>query len=267
MTYEAMEASREGGRPVELYTFVIGAQTYRYTSAEDTVSFGGNDYLSRPITRSSPSEVRSEKPQKLTLQINADDEVPRRYIGVPPGQVMTLTISRFHRGDAGSFVFWRGRVLGSRFVEGGARAEMQCVSSESSVDRAIPRFKFQGLCNHVLYDARCGVDRDLNKHEGTVTGVAGNVLTISGLGAQGVGWAIGGMVNYNDQDYRIALAQSGDDVTVMIPFEEDVSGQPVTVYAGCDHSIATCESKFSNAVNHGGFPYVPLKNPFVVGLG
>jgi len=41
-----------------------------------------------------------------------------------------------------------------------------------------------------------------------------------------------------------------------------VAGDTVRIYPGCDHSLATCDAKFSNSLNYGGFPFVPLINPF-----
>lgn len=39
-------------------------------------------------------------------------------------------------------------------------------------------------------------------------------------------------------------------------------GTPVKIYPGCDHTLATCNTKFANAINYGGMPYIPTKNPF-----
>ncbi len=39
-------------------------------------------------------------------------------------------------------------------------------------------------------------------------------------------------------------------------------GVPVSVYPGCDHTLATCSAKFGNVARYGGFPYFPQKNPF-----
>jgi hypothetical protein len=36
----------------------------------------------------------------------------------------------------------------------------------------------------------------------------------------------------------------------------------VTLYPGCDRSLAMCDERFNNAVNHGGFPWLPNSNPF-----
>ena len=43
-------------------------------------------------------------------------------------------------------------------------------------------------------------------------------------------------------------------------------GDVITVYAGCDHSITTCDVKFANGVNHGGHPYMLPSNIFITGL-
>lgn len=40
----------------------------------------------------------------------------------------------------------------------------------------------------------------------------------------------------------------------------------VTIYAGCNGALSTCKDKFSNVPRFGGYPYIPIKNPFEVGL-
>jgi hypothetical protein len=40
----------------------------------------------------------------------------------------------------------------------------------------------------------------------------------------------------------------------------------VTLFAGCDGALATCKNKFSNVPRYGGYPYIPIKNPFEVGM-
>ena len=37
---------------------------------------------------------------------------------------------------------------------------------------------------------------------------------------------------------------------------------PVTLVAGCDHSMAVCAGRFDKLDNYGGFPFIPPKNPF-----
>lgn len=40
----------------------------------------------------------------------------------------------------------------------------------------------------------------------------------------------------------------------------------VTLYAGCNGALQTCKQKFNNVARFGGYPYIPIKNPFEVGL-
>jgi hypothetical protein len=39
-------------------------------------------------------------------------------------------------------------------------------------------------------------------------------------------------------------------------------GRAFEAFAGCDRTFATCQSKFGNSLNFGGFPWIPAKNPF-----
>jgi len=267
VTYEALETSQESGQPVELYEFIIGTETYRYTSAEDTVLFNGNSWVSRQITRSNPTQTTDERRQLITVTLPTDDVVCARYIGIVPGKLMSLEIIRFHRGDAEAFILWQGRVKGAKYIRQGALCELQGLSTESSYSRTIPRHKYQGLCNHVLYDGGCKIVKTSYQYVGTINVISGNTITVNGLEtAKGDGWATGGYIELGSgEDYRMVLDQSGDVLKLMLPFNGS-TGQSVTVYAGCDHTLDTCDSKFSNAVNYGGFPFVPSLNPFNTGL-
>jgi len=46
--------------------------------------------------------------------------------------------------------------------------------------------------------------------------------------------------------------------TLWLPMANPIQvGDTYSVYPGCDKRFSTCQTKFSNAVNFGGFPYVP----------
>jgi hypothetical protein len=36
----------------------------------------------------------------------------------------------------------------------------------------------------------------------------------------------------------------------------------VKIYPGCDRTKETCNDKFSNILNYGGFAWIPAKSPF-----
>jgi uncharacterized phage protein (TIGR02218 family) len=263
VTYQGQETSIEAGQPVELYVFTIGTETYRYTSAEDFVTFAANTYVPKQIERSDPVQTDQERKQELKITMPAEDPVCSRFIGVVPGKPLFLDLLRFHRGDTEAYNVWSGKIIGATFKQRGAVCEMSGVTSESALNRNIPRIKYQGVCNHVLYDDNCKVNKDSYKYTDNVSSVSGATVTINGISAaKGAGWAIGGYIDYGSSDYRLVTAQSGDTLTLVLPFADDMVGETVDVYAGCDHLLTTCQSKFSNNLNYGGFAFVPTLNPF-----
>lgn len=267
MTFDAYENSQQGGRPVELFHFSIGVENFRYTSAEDTITFGGNQYVSRQISRNSVKESSEGGKARLEVELPTDDPVCSRYIGIVEPSPMYLIVTRLHRGDLlDARVVWNGRLVTVVYTRNGTRAKMTFIPSESVYSRQIPHYKYQSLCNHVLYDGSCQVNPDSFKFTGTASGSSGSNITVTGITAsKGAEWATGGKCVVGG-DTRLILAQPSDIITLSLPFRSDPDGQAIEVFAGCDHQISTCNAKFSNAINYGGFPFVPTKNPFQVGV-
>lgn len=85
------------------------------------------------------------------------------------------------------------------------------------------------------------------------------------LGSRVINPAIGVRV---DGGVRRSIASHvGNQLTLQIPLPPGIyAGQRVTLYAGCDGLKATCKTKFSNGPSFGGYPYIPIKNPFEVGV-
>lgn len=266
MTFDAYETSVESARPVELYHFTIGTTSYYYTSAPDQFLFGGNTYLPRQISRTNPVQSTEERRQQIEVTLPTEDDVCSRFVGVVPGLPMYLEISKYHRGDTGVFVIWSGTIVGASYQKQGASCVLRGVTTEAAFSRPIPKFKYQGLCNYVLFDSNCQVSSASFKHEDTCSAASGNTITVNNLSSKGTDWAKSGYVNLNDSDYRLVLSQSGNTLTLYLPFENDPVGETVKVFAGCDHSLTDCGTKFSNTLNYGGFPFVPELNPFIVGM-
>jgi uncharacterized phage protein (TIGR02218 family) len=63
-------------------------------------------------------------------------------------------------------------------------------------------------------------------------------------------------------EMRLIVAHTGATLTLNAAFRATLqAGASVVAVPGCDKLLATCAAKFGNAVNFGGFPFVPLKNP------
>ena len=61
---------------------------------------------------------------------------------------------------------------------------------------------------------------------------------------------------------RFIVNHVGATLYLSRPFVEDISGQVIDIFPGCDHLRTTCAGKFANGDNFGGFPYIPNINPF-----
>jgi uncharacterized phage protein (TIGR02218 family) len=268
MSYDAQERSVEAGQPIELYDFRLGTETYLWTTNPDAVTYNSLTYEPMEVKRESVTFSPDERAEALKITVPASTPLVRKFINSVPGQKMTLTILRVHRNDGANELLqlFKGVAKTVAFTLNGLEAEIAVLPITAELQDSLPRFVFSSVCNHVLYDQGCTVAQSLFRHQEEVTGVAGDTITVQGLGAMGDDWATGGYIALTSGDFRLIIDHTGDTIRLLLPFPTSPLGQTVEVFAGCDHSINTCSSKFNNVPNFGGFAWVPLKNPFATGL-
>lgn len=273
MSFLAYETSLETGTPTELYEISAGGETYRFSSSEDDYVFGSETYLGSSVHRTNIGVGQDQRTQLINFELPSTHPFVQRYVLIVPGQRATLSVFRFHRLDTPGLervLTFKGIVRSVAFTRQGNSAQVAVMPLTGGLSRQIPRFTYQAPCNHVLFDARCKVPLDAtNGYTGLVSAVSGSTVSVNGLSAKGAGWAIGGYItNATTDDYRLIIGQTGDVITLLVPFPLSMAvlGENFTVTAGCDHSIATCKTKFDNVINYGGFAFVPTKNPFETGL-
>jgi len=204
---------------------------------------------------------------QLTITLPLDNPVPQKFIVSLPGKVGTVQVQRAQFTDVAeeAVVLFDGFVANVSF-DGELEAKVLCNPNTKVFNRAAPRFQYMGLCNHILYDERCKVSIGAFTFTGLVSAVAGNDITVNGAGGVGLGDNfVAGFCRSPAgtlDDARMVLAQAGDVMTLLLPFAISPIGQNVDLFAGCDHTLATCDSKFAAVLDYGGFPFVPRKNPF-----
>lgn len=274
MAFSTFEESPEGSQPIELYTFTIGAVINRWTSAEDDITEAADVFVAIPISRGTLSGGGPDtRKESLTITVPGDNAVATQYINAVPGVRATLVIERIQRGDGPTFetiVIFSGRISAVAFTESGRKAQIQVVPLVTSQSKPVPTQTYQGLCNNVLYDDICQVDDTdpaFRLSTAAVTAVAGITISVTGADANGDGFYTGGFVESSGaNDRRLIVDQTGTLLTLHLPFATSPLGSNVTVFAGCDHAISTCKSKFDNVINFGGFAFVPGKNVFSTGI-
>lgn len=264
-TYEEYEEGVETSAPVEAYRFVGSFKTYRYTSADRTITIAGQTYTPIAVTRSRVKAGTQEDDNlSLDLDLPFDIEVVRDYAYAQTPPSLNLEVYRLQSddldGDAWS-LFWTGVVRG--FTVSGRTAKIQVPSIFSlALQGEVPNVYYQAPCNHVLYDIRCGLLRADHSYTATVQTVDGVNITLTGEVSTTNALAAGEIVSQRNGERRLVLSNSGVSVGIGYPFVDLVPGDTVELVKGCDHSLATCKAKFANVINFGGFPYIPADNPF-----
>jgi uncharacterized phage protein (TIGR02218 family) len=124
-------------------------------------------------------------------------------------------------------------------------------------------------CDADLGDARCTIS--LAGPTFTGTGTVASVIdarrfSVSGLGTYADGWFGGGKLVFSSganaargmEVKRHGVAGTGVSIELWQAMSEAVAvGDAFTVTAGCDKQFSTCKTKFDNALNFRGFPYMP----------
>jgi len=163
----------------------------------------------------------------------------------------------------GSVILFKGRV-GTVDSIGRTSAQVTVNSDLVLLDLRMPRNVYSPFCQHVLYDSGCGANGGPVKSAFGVAGTVGagsNATTINWAGA--VANMVQGTITFSSGvnsgvSANIKYAGPGVNLTLSYPLESASStGDTFTAYWGCDHTQATCQSRFNNLANFRGFPYVP----------
>lgn len=261
MAFSDIEASAASGSKIELYTLTVGSEAYYlHTSIEDTISYGGHDYVPQAISR---GVITSKSDEDVKVEMPADHDFPVLFLEMSPSSRCFLAIHAFHRSLPSDVQqIFVGEIRNVLFINNMSKAELSVLPAASAFSKPITDRTFQCSCNHVLFSDGCGILRSSYNFVGTVSAVSGRTVTVPGLQAsKGDGWATGGYVALGTEDTRLIIDQTGDVLTLSLPFYVTALAQSVTVYAGCDRTIETCYSKFSNTDNFDGCPYL-AGNPF-----
>lgn len=265
MSFLTDEIGKDTGKPIELYRFVGTLATYSYTSSTRPIQVGAETFRPIPIRRS--AIILGDVTEKNELKINLPKSAPlvRDYgFNIPPPD-LRVQIFRMH-GPTGEIQPWFTGTVTSLVVQG-VTCDLVVPSVFSAyMSTEFPSVFFQSQCNHVLYSVRCGASQDGKVFSTSVGAIVDTTHLIVDLGIDfEAGFFTGGEVT-TEVERRLIVKHDGVNIWLNYPFREIDAGQDVTLYAGCDHKINTCHTKFNNLVNFLGWPYTPSLNPFTQGL-
>lgn len=289
MTFETSETGLFA-QPIEYLTFKNGSSLWYYTNSNQQETIGARTFEPIAYTRNEPVFSKDSADGQIKFKIPSALPIVEFYETLPSSSISSVTIERVNRNDPdlGVQIFWKGQVASVQ--REGDFATILGVPL-TALSAQIPRYTYSGLCNWFLFQDRCGLTREDWRHQGTVLtiGTPATVITVDGLETQAQ--ALAGSVspafgavsppaleNYwqggyaeNDDGEKRAIYESNVDgvpnrIRVLQPFRNLSVSDNLTVYAGCDRTRATCASKFNNHLKHGGFPDIPIVNPFTTEL-
>jgi uncharacterized phage protein (TIGR02218 family) len=137
-------------------------------------------------------------------------------------------------------------------------------SSLELLSQPFPRNVYQSVCSRTVYDAGCGAVKATYTATGTVAASPAPTATSFKTGnAQAVGYFDQGVVTFtsganNGLKRTIKSYDPATGFTFALPLPvAPTAGDTISAFAGCDKTLATCRTKFSNSGKFRGFPYVP----------
>lgn len=270
MAYIDREAGEQGGQPVELYHIRTGGTSFRICNVNLEVVYQGSTYTHVPIRRSELSDSYDVEDGKMDVWMSKSSEVGALFLTSAPTELPFITVVRGHLTEGtntvaleDSVVMFNGKIATPSFGE--SEVKLGCTSLALGLQSAGLRRKFSGGCAHFLYKGACGVDKASYSVAATITGIAGEVLSLD-ITPQDVGYYNGGMVTYQGQYRMITTYQGGQNVVLLAPLLDAQIGDVLEIAAGCDHTKETCRDRFDNLDRFGGWSFVPTINYFVSGL-
>ncbi len=259
MSYQTQETSVAAGSPVELYRFVLGQQVWTYTSAREAITYQSETYAPAVLARTGVEQSPEFARNGIDIEAQRDLAVATLFAAGRPNGTVSLTLFRTHAGDTEFITWWKGRIASVVFA--GSQAKIRCESIFTGLKRPGLRAHYQTGCRHALYDPGCTANNQNFKLAGTVSAISGLTVNASIFTSRASGWLTGGYLRSAGIS-RMIVGHTNDAVTLAATLPGLAVGSSFEAFAGCDRTFSTCNQKFANSANFGGFPWIPIKNPF-----
>jgi len=263
MTYIATDATTESGAPTILLKFTRGATITRMTTNAVDVSLLSATWTATQVKPSKFSLTNDVVKDALELEFPLTNTFAAQFLTDGADDESSVIIYRAHLtdGDSEAVVVWQG-VVTSAFLSS-KKVTLTCESLTRRLSRANLQAAYQHNCRHAVYSTGCGLIRGDFDYTGSVDSIDGNVVTLTAGHGITSGALTGGEIEKGGYR-RFIIKHDGDDLTLIRPLFGLAASDGVTLYEGCDRTLATCILK-NNVENYGGFPWID-KNPFESGI-
>jgi uncharacterized phage protein (TIGR02218 family) len=258
----------------DLYTITLSdATVIRVTSADVAIPWGGNTFQASPIvpiinrtlvkssvgiTVDSLNLTITPQSSQTVSGFSWQEAARRGYLDGATILVETAYLTSWPVPVGVMHTFYG---LLSGIDISGLYIEAEIKSGLEILNRPFPRNVYQGPCLRVVYSTGCGV----LKATFTVTGSVNSSPTVLSIGtsrAEAAGYFNQGVLTFtsgvNNGIKRTIKSFTGGAFTFIDPLPAAPGiGDTFSAFPGCDHTKATCQTKFSNIGKFRGFPYIP----------
>jgi len=268
----------------ELFVITLtNGSVFRFTSLPYTFKCGDYNYTSLPIDSGELKQSLGTSVDDFTMKIyyseedtltigNVDFTIPKAlrsgafdYAVCEYYQVFMetweLEVSEDYR-----ILLFAGRI--ETETAGRSAAELKVEAFTSILTTKAPPNVYQAGCISSLFGYCCGLDED--DWSTTVKILAGSTKSILYISvAKAAGYYNSGYVEFTSGDnygiQKTIKSHTYDSstgiatITLMWKLDSTPSvGDKLKLVPGCDHTMSTCKSKFSNYDNYRGTPYIPV---------
>lgn len=261
----------------ELITITLADGTVlNYTTGEENIVFGGVTFSANgplpiigQISWRLGVEVDTLKLQLWALMTNLVESIAILQ-GVVQGKfdnalVLIQRVFMPTWGDvsAGSIILFQGNVSDVPVADA-SHAEFDVKSRKELLNIPLPYRTYQPGCRWALYGPGCTLNASSFVVSGTLSAGSGQLLLNTNLTNvdqyfnEGLITFTGGNNTGVTRGVRQYVHASGQ-VLLFIPLLNLITiGDTFNIYPGCDKQQSTCNTKFSNLINFGGMPYIPI---------
>lgn len=290
-TLLALFATNQPFEQFDLYTFTLSSGlVLRYANCGFDVSFGGHTWLCArtpggiAIDEAADTGPRAHWTVGLDTGTWAVTVMPRDTdtLGALPwlyavrAGILQESTCRVDRGyvaawpvipslslvPAGTINVFFGRTAEIDF--GRSSVQININDPRELLDSDQPRNLYTAGCRYALYSPQCTLNKALFATNAVISShVSTQLFSISDLTRADNYYALGNLVFTGGDNaglrmmVRSSIGATGA-LTLLAPMPFNVAdGDAITAYPGCDKSVTTCDGKFNNKLNYGGFTEIP----------
>jgi|GEM_PF-5803044 uncharacterized phage protein (TIGR02218 family) len=254
---------------VELYKIsAVGMSLFTYTDSKESVNYLGIEYTPYPIKRGKIAFSTDLMVDQTVITMAKNWGVDRGIdINLFSGADLSITRVNKDNPNVDNLLMFDGEV--ADIVTNFETIEMRSQTLDF-LNFEIPRREVQVSCNWKLYDKYCAVGLTLFQTAGTIdeTAFLGRELVSTTFSGQTNDYYTQGFIQMTSGDNinlrRNVSSHTGLTITVVPNFPYAVDEfDNFKISPGCRKDIIDCETKFSNLINYGGFPYTPKQDDII----